>query len=298
MDCFFITARVEWKDMGVLVGIVNALAASFQNSRFKTLEGVHTHALNWLRILIGTIVIGIVITFFLEWQVPPLPFWLIMVGIILPAEWANSFLYVRAFQISPQSLVGPFFSFTALFLVPTGYIVLGELPTFVGGIGILFLVFGALFLGFGKGNYSFAGSIKKITQEKGALYMLAGAAIISISIVSAKFLFQYVSPLQFVFYMDALLVIVYTPLMVRHISTFRKGKWQNLALMSGAYTAGTILHFVGLSLLFAAYYISIKRLSILFDVIFGKVVHQEEHFYERLSGAALMVGGVVLIVLS
>lgn len=69
-----------------------------------------------------------------------------------------------------------------------------------------------------------------------------------------------------------------------------------MALMASAYTTSSILHFVGLSLLFAAYYISIKRLSILFDVIFGKLIHKEEHFYERLIGVALMVGGMAFIV--
>jgi len=285
-------------NMGVLIGVLNAIVASFQNSRFKKLESVHAHVLNWFRLCAAVIIIGIIITLFFDWQFPPIRFWIIMIGIILPTELANSFLYVRAFQISPQSLVGPLFVCTSIFLIPLGYIVLGEVPTAVGILGVLLIVIGALFLGFSKGEYSLKKSIAKIFQERGSVYMVSGAAIVSISIISAKFLFQYTSPLQYVFYLDVLLIFVYTPLALKYVTTIQKGMLRDMTFMSASYTASSILHFVGLSLLFAAYYISIKRLSVLFDVLSGRFIHKEEHFYERFFGALIMVGGVVLIILS
>lgn len=62
-----------------------------------------------------------------------------------------------------------------------------------------------------------------------------------------------------------------------------------------AYGATIALHYVGLSFLFAAYYIAIKRLSIVCDVFFGWFVYREKYFSKRIAGALLMVAGIILI---
>ena len=67
--------------------------------------------------------------------------------------------------------------------------------------------------------------------------------------------------------------------------------------------AGTLLflqavgHGYAISLTKAAYMISIKRLSILFGVIFGALVFKEHNIGARLTGAVLMLSGAVLIIL-
>ena len=65
--------------------------------------------------------------------------------------------------------------------------------------------------------------------------------------------------------------------------------------MSASYLITVVLHYIGLSLILAAYFISLKRLSIVFDVFLGRLVHKEGHFRERLTGALFMVAGVLLI---
>ncbi|MEZ4551110.1 MAG: hypothetical protein R2860_06745 [Desulfobacterales bacterium] len=47
----------------------------------------------------------------------------------------------------------------------------------------------------------------------------------------------------------------------------------------------------------AAYMVSVKRLSIVFGVIFGGLVFREENFPMRLLGAVLMFSGAVVILL-
>jgi len=73
---------------------------------------------------------------------------------------------------------------------------------------------------------------------------------------------------------------------------------KDLTLMSVADAFVNVFHYIGLSLLPAAYFISLKRSSVLFDVLFGKFVHHENHFKTRLIGATLMVGGIILISLA
>jgi len=56
-------------------------------------------------------------------------------------------------------------------------------------------------------------------------------------------------------------------------------------------------HGYGISMTKAAYMMSIKRLSIVFGVIFGGLVFHEENFQMRLLGAMLMFSGAVVILL-
>jgi drug/metabolite transporter (DMT)-like permease len=43
--------------------------------------------------------------------------------------------------------------------------------------------------------------------------------------------------------------------------------------------------------------ISVKRTSLIFSVIYGRLLFGEERMKERLAGATLMAGGVALIAL-
>ena len=54
-------------------------------------------------------------------------------------------------------------------------------------------------------------------------------------------------------------------------------------------------HTAAISLIQAAYMLSVKRSSLLFGVLFGAVVFKEENIRQRLLGAAIMMCGVLII---
>jgi uncharacterized membrane protein len=63
-------------------------------------------------------------------------------------------------------------------------------------------------------------------------------------------------------------------------------------LLAGIFMAGAqITHFVSLSMAPAAYMISVKRLSMVFGVVLGWLMFQEENIRHRLVGASVMVVG-------
>jgi drug/metabolite transporter (DMT)-like permease len=68
-------------------------------------------------------------------------------------------------------------------------------------------------------------------------------------------------------------------------------------LLIGVCQALTALfHFKGISMILVSYMISVKRLSLLFGVVFGGLFFHEEHIRQRLAASLLMLAGVVLIV--
>ena len=109
------------------------------------------------------------------------PFWFI-VAAMLPLETAAMLLYMRALRISHLSLCVPFLAFTPVFLILTGWLVLGERLNHWGIAGIVLIAFGSYILGLGldgKNRIGFLAPLKALASERGARYMLAVAALYS-----------------------------------------------------------------------------------------------------------------------
>src|SRR5258708_7357825 len=75
-----------------------------------------------------------------QMHLAPVPTFLIYltldVGLITCVMW----LYFRALQISPLSLCVPFLSFTPVFLIPSAYVVLGDVPPPLNLLGVLLIL--------------------------------------------------------------------------------------------------------------------------------------------------------------
>jgi len=56
-----------------------------------------------------------------------------------------------------------------------------------------------------------------------------------------------------------------------------------------------LTHFKAISMTDVAYMISVKRASLVFSVLYGRVLFGEENIRERLTGSVLMIAGMVSI---
>lgn len=282
--------------MGFLVGIATALATSFHNAGLRKLSGVNPYLVNWLRFITAAVVSGLLVTFLSAWQAPPIAFWWLIAASI-PIQTALSFWYVRAFQLSPQSLVGPLFSLSAVVLVPLGMVINGEFPSVLGMAGIMSAFFGSLVLGWDVRDPGVRTALTNIFRERGSRYMLGAAFAAGIAVALAKFAYNFAPPLVFAFWVTLALAVVHTPIVIlRTLREFR-GQRGSAIFMAGSFGVGEALNYVGIGLMLAAYFISLKRLSVVFDVVIGRIAGKEEHFRERFVGALLMIAGVILIAL-
>lgn len=284
--------------MGFLIGIVDALALAFMNTNLRRLAQVPTRLVNWVRFAVGSSVLAILVSFFSQWVVPPIGFWFILVGALLPLELLGTFLYTRALQRSPQSLVGPLYSLSLIFLIPVSYIALHEMPTPLGVAGVVTTLIGALTLGWDFKNPGMRPAIISLLREPGSLYMLGAAVLGASVIVSAKASFHYASPLLSAFYDLAGLLIVNTAFIRPNLFRKLDGQWRyaiGAAIAEGISVTAT---FIGISMLISAYYVAVKQLNIVFNVLLGRFIGKEKHADERLIGALLMTIGIALIILA
>ncbi|MEK6869826.1 MAG: EamA family transporter [Nanoarchaeota archaeon] len=227
-------------------------------------------------------------------------FWLALIA-LLPFEILAWILYIKAVKSSQISLVLPFLSFTPAFLVVISFLILGELPSLIGLLGILLVVAGAYILNLKNLNRNILEPFKSILREKGALYMLIVAFLFSITSSLSKIMVQkssaifsgtiYLLAMAFSFFVIALFT--------SRKNVFQlKSNFKNLLPVGAFYGIMVIFHNLAITLTIVPYMMSIKRTSSIFSVLYGHFWFKDENIRMRGFGASIMLLGAVLIILS
>lgn len=220
--------------------------------------------------------------------------------ILIPLDTFAFYLYMKAIKLSPLSLSIPFLSFTPVFMILTGFIVLGEVPNSWGIIGIGFVVAGSYLLNVTQVKYGYFAPFRAILREPGSILMLVVAFIYSFLAVLGKKAIQHSSPLFFgFFYLAALDIttLIFFPFL-------EKIRWRDiLKVPVKGLSVGLMLflhalfHCLAINMIEAVYMIAVKRMSIFFSVVYGWILFKESDISARMLGALFMFAGVVFIIL-
>ncbi len=231
--------------------------------------------------------------------IPPLDriFWLCL-AIGLPLELIAFLCYMRAIKVSPLSLSVPFLAFTPAFVILTGFFILNETLNSYGILGIALLVTGSYVLNFSRGKNKWLEPFQAIFREQGSWLMLITALIYSVTATVGKLAIIHSSPEFFAiayFLTFSIIVISLFPLMpeakIAHII-----KKPLPGIFAGIILSVMIFsHIFAISLIQAAYMLSVKRCSLVFGVLFGAFLFKEEKIRERLTGVSIMMCGVFVI---
>lgn len=210
-------------------------------------------------------------------------------------------LYMRSISKGDISSVMPMQSFTPLFLLGLGPLILGEFPHTLGLFGILLIVIGSYMLNLGSNRRKIFAPFKMLLQNKGTRYMLVVALIFAVTANFDKISIRNSSVLQHVGFINILIFSTLTAVTFfqkkLNLENLRKGG-KNILYVSMFTTGSYVFHMTALSLTLAAYVVAMKRLSIVISVILGGFLLNEPNLKERLPAAIVMFIGVILIVLS
>jgi len=237
-------------------------------------------------------------------KVPPLgpTFWLVL-AVMLPLEVTAMLLYMRALKVCHLSLCIPFLAFTPVFLILTGWLLLGEGLNLWGVTGIFMIAGGSYILGLGvdtAGRVGIFAPFKALAREPGARLMFVVAAIYSCTAALFKLAILHSDPDFFgVAYPLLLMVLLaaafpWNPVRLGPTIKAHYGWW---LVMGFCFALSIITLANGLKLAPATYLIAVKRMSLLLSVALGGLWLKERPFLPRLVGAGLMCSGVVLIAL-
>lgn len=225
----------------------------------------------------------------------------IPVLISAPIELLAIFLYARAIRISPLGLTLPFLSLTPIFMTLSGWLVLGEKVSLFALAGIGLIVLGGYTLHLTRMKHGWLAPIAAIFSEEGSVLMIGVAFIYAITSVLGKKAIGASSPMFFAAFYHTCLVVMMIPLAWKERGWItRERRWtllQGCAWLALLYIGLIVTHMFGIRLTQAAYFISVKRLSLLLGVVMGAFFFQEEEMETRIPGALMMFGGFLIVAL-
>jgi drug/metabolite transporter (DMT)-like permease len=230
-------------------------------------------------------------------------------------------LIFRALSSTDLSLSIPLLSFTPVILIGTSYLLLHEVPSVSGVAGICIIVIGSYVLNISSADEHLLDPVKSMLRNRGSWYMLIVAFLFAVSINFDKIAMLNSDPFfgmaltVLAIGMAFVLISAYSLISGRNSSlqkaadcaypepvsqspAFPQRGYLALAILIGAFVSIEAASInVAYTLQIVPYVIAIKRLSIMFVVLYGTLVFSEQETGKRLMGAALMVTGAIVIVL-
>lgn len=210
-------------------------------------------------------------------------------------------LYIRALKLADLSLTVPLVTFTPLFLLITSPLIVGENPTSIDALGIVFIVMGSYLLNLKQKQQGYLAPLRALLKEKGSQIMLFVAFLWSLSSTIDKVGVKNSSPIFWSILNYSYIAVGMFPIMLYKSRNSLKTIVKNLPILVPiGFLQGLVVlcQMQAISLTLVAHVISIKRMSALLSVFWGHFIFKEKGLKERATGATVMVIGVLLITLA
>lgn len=231
----------------------------------------------------------------------PLAFWGAIALAALLDTPGNIFL-VTSVSLTDLSLVGPLNAYKPVVGLVLGMLLLGEMPTVGGGVGVAIIVAGSLLLA-PAGHGTGWAAVRALARDRGvqfrmlSLVMTAGAAVFMKQAINVSSSMQ-----TFVAW-----TFLSAPLAVAGLLVMTRPRpaptWQTVRANGGrlAALAGLFLLMQGLTLqvfalMHVGYALALFQLSALVNVVFGRALFGEGNTLKRAAAAAIMGGGAALLI--
>jgi drug/metabolite transporter (DMT)-like permease len=218
--------------------------------------------------------------------------------VLLPLNAVSFMAHMQAIRISPLSLTLPYLAFTPVFIIGTGLLFLGEVPNAWGTAGILVTCLGGYVLNLKKTTRTLLDPLRAAVKEPGSRLMMLVAFLYAFGSVLGKKGILHSSPLFFGIWFfvvyNIMMLILFKAMGKLSPGTLRQYPAKGAA--AGIMFFGHVFfHSLAISMVKAAYMMSIKRLSVLFGILYGGIWFKEKDIPIRFAGALLMLSGSFLI---
>lgn len=209
-----------------------------------------------------------------------------------------SLLIAKAYKESDASIVTPMYAISPILVVGTSFLILGEVPTLRGLLGVLFIAFGAYTLKI-DGSRKFTDPLRKLWEERGVQLILIVIIIYSVTANIDKLGVNASSAVMWPLAIYVLSSTFLLPVMMKKSSDWQlkiKTDWKPLGVLGVLGGVSIILQMMAFKLTMVSYVIAIKRLSIPITIIFSFfMLNEKDSFRERIAGSVLMIIGALLI---
>ena len=209
-------------------------------------------------------------------------------------------LHFKAIKLGDISIVSPLLSFTPIFAIATSFVMLGELPTALGLSGLILVVIGSYILHWNSFGESIVTIYRRLREHKATLYILAVAAIFSVSANFDKMASVAATPIFASMIIDLALGIALLTLAPLHHKKSSKRAFSRsvlpwFLLIGALFAVGTWAQNTAFTLTIVPYASAAIRSSVVISVIYGAYILNEGHIKWRFCGAVVMLLGIALL---
>ena len=225
---------------------------------------------------------------------------IILTAILIPLEITAMILYIKALSRYDLSMTAPLLSLTPLFLLITGSVFLGETITVTGVAGVLLILLGIYVMNIAHFKEGLLAPFKCLLKNEGAVLVIIVALIYTVTSTMGKKVVTLTGSSFFSFWYLFLLSFAIIPVMCwKGESPFQIFRNFKINLLIGTLVGlATFTIFTAYNYAPIAYVIAVKRTSIIFSVLLGRLVFKEHFFGQRVVGAAIAFAGIIIIIFS
>jgi drug/metabolite transporter (DMT)-like permease len=210
-------------------------------------------------------------------------------------------IYMKALKVSDLSISLPMLSFTPIFMLISGPLVLGELPAARSFFGIIIIVMGAYLLSIGDLRYGVFAPFKSLLGQSGPRLMLIVAFFWSFTATASKLTVVESSPVFALFsiYCVSTVILTFSFFLFGRLNIHEiTGNLKKIAPLGFFLALTDISIYHAFTLTLAVHAIAVKRFNILIGSLYGFTFFKEKYILQRLAGSLLMVVGALDILFS
>lgn len=287
--------------LGIFLALLTALFKSSSEilSKFSLLNEVSEYITAWAVRFFALPPLILAVFIFGISDIEP-GFWKALL-VTVPAGVLATVFYMKAIKLSDISLMSPLAALSPMLVLISAPFIVAEFPGVWGFLGIMITTVGIYVLKLDKKSKGYLKPFKAIKEESGVKYMLVMLLLYSLAAPVDKIGVEASSAIVYSLALHIGQLLFLTPLMFyKEDSWFVEIKNNRKSIFSIGFLSGvaSVLQMTALTYTLVVYVITVKRSGILFSVLAGHFLFDEENIFERFLGAIIIVVGLLLIALS
>jgi len=290
--------------IGVIIAALGAVSKSFSEilSKRNFLDDVDVYVNSWALRFFA--IPFLLIALILSGGIPEIEntfYYALLINV--PIGVSATILYMKALNAADISIISPISGLSPLLLLITTPLIVNEVPSLTGLIGVMIATAGVYLLEADKASTShILQPFKSLFSNPGAKYILTVVVLYSISAPVDKLAVEASSPIMYTLALHIGIATILTPIMFykngyETLPKIKKDiKWVSaVGALSGL---ASLLQMIALTYTLVVYVIAVKRCGILLSVAYGSYKFDEPYTIQRIIATVVMVSGIILISIS
>lgn len=226
-------------------------------------------------------------------------FWIYSIAGGIAGGVGNGFL-VKALKEGQLSILGPINSYKSLVGIIVGIFLLGEIPNIWGVLGIAMIIYGSYFV-LGTTDEGFSWAILKRAEIQFRIWAMILTAIEAVFIkkvmLSSNAAMAFISWCVFGTLFAFIFLLIHRPGTTRSMIPASReiSRYMYVVILIGIMQLTTIYSFKHMPV---GYALALFQLSAIVGVLLGHRIFNEKDIRKKLLGAAIMVTGSVIIIIT